>query len=67
MKVLFIILISALAVSCAKNEHSSKKQNVGVTPQGNMPTNGNYNTCDFEKVVFGSFYYSVYSLSLIHI
>lgn len=60
MKILSLILLVCLTISCSENENSSKKGNTaGVTPQGTMPTNGSYNTCDHQNVIYGSFAYSV--------
>ncbi len=67
MKILSLILLICLSISCSKNEHGSKDKKAGVTPQGNMPTTGSYNTCDHEDVIYGSFAYIVgnYNIKLI--
>jgi len=55
MKILSLFLLLFLSVSCSKNEHNSNLKKAGVTPQGNMPIDGNYNTCNYENVIYGSF------------
>ena len=59
MKILSLILLICLTISCSKNEHSTSDRKAGVTPQGNIPTSGSYNTCDHEDVIYGSFAYIV--------
>jgi len=59
MKIISLVLLICLTVSCAKQEHSTSPNREGVVPNGTIPETGSYNTCDHQNAIFGSFAFAV--------